>query len=95
MKTCQQKAQRGAARKQRQRGDFGGAQRPGFSIMFDQGARLRDVELPIGFEAPRVEADRKVIGEGIVACKIKIDEAGQRVADEKDVVGKKVGMDHA
>ena len=49
----------------------------------------------IGLEAPRVEADRDVIGERVGAGEIEIDQAGQPLAEEEDVVGKQVGVDHA
>ncbi len=49
----------------------------------------------IRLEAPGVEADGDVVGEHIVAGEIEIDQAGQLVAEEEDVVGKQIGMDDA
>src|SRR6266566_1939011 len=49
----------------------------------------------VKLEAPGVEADRDVVGERVGAGEIKIDQAGQPIAEEEHVVGKQIGMDHA
>src|SRR5690606_18962409 len=63
----------------------GGEQRP----------RLGDVERPVRLEAPGVEADRDVVGEGVGAGEVEVDDAGHPVAEEEHVVGKQVGVDDA
>ena len=91
----QEEAQRRAARQDRQRRDFGIAQRPDALVALEQRHALGDVVGAILLEAPGVQADRDVIGEQIVAGEIEIDQAGQLVAEEEDVVGKEIGMDDA
>src|SRR5437879_2945417 len=49
----------------------------------------------VKLEAPGVEADRDVVGERVGAGEIKIDQAGQPIAEEENVVGKQIGVDHA
>jgi hypothetical protein len=70
----EQKTQRGAARQHRKRGAFRILDRPDFSVGLQQRAPLGDVERMIGLEAPCVEADRKIVGQRIVAGEIEVDQ---------------------
>ena len=56
---------------------------------------LGDVERAVGLEAPGVEADAEVVGEGVVAGEIEVDQPGKPIAEEEHVVGEEIGVDHA
>src|SRR5262249_27767342 len=49
----------------------------------------------IGFEAPRVEADRNVVGKGVSAGEVEVDQSRKLVTEKKYVVGEQIGMNHA
>src|SRR5262245_48785048 len=49
----------------------------------------------VGLEAPSIQADRDVIGEGVGAGKVEVDQARKLVTKEKHIVGEQVGVDHA
>src|SRR5262245_14793014 len=49
----------------------------------------------VALEAPGVKRNRNVIDQGIVAGEIKVDQAGKLIAQEENIVGKEIGMDHA
>ena len=49
----------------------------------------------IRLEAPGVEADRDVVGQHVVAGEGEVDQAGEFVAEEEDVVVEQIGVDHA
>ena len=71
------------------------AQRAHRLVAGEQRPALGQVEGKILLEAPGVEAGGDVIGVEIVAGEIEVDQAGQLVAEEEDVVGKEVGVDDA
>src|SRR5438128_11895514 len=62
----QQEAQRRPARQQRQQRAFVLAERPHSLVALQQRASLGGVERLVSLEAPGIEADRHVVGEGVV-----------------------------
>ena len=56
--------------------------------MVEQKPRLGDVETTVALEAPRIETDREVIYEKVIAGEIKVDQAGKFATQKKYVVGK-------
>src|SRR4029077_19264286 len=89
----QQKAQRGTAGQQWQRGAFLGAERPLPVIVVEQLSGLGHIAATIGLEAPRVEADRQIIGKKVSAGKIEVDQARELAVTKEGVVGKEIGVD--
>src|SRR5580693_4778715 len=71
----QEEAQRGAATERRQRRDLGSIERTCAPVAAKERTAFGDVVGMIGLEAPRVEADRDVIGERVAAGEIEIDQA--------------------
>src|SRR5688572_29404970 len=69
----EEKAKRGSAGKNRKRRALRRLQRPDAFVGLNQRAAFRDVKAVVRLEAPRVQADREVIGEEIVAGEIEID----------------------
>ena len=64
-------------------------------IALEQRLALGHVEGVVALEAPGVERDGDVVGQRIVAGEIEVDQAGELVAEEEDVVGKEIGVDDA
>ena len=91
----QEKTHGRATCKHGKRFSFGFGKRSHLSVGVEQRSPFGDVVGMIDLEAPGVEADRNVVGERIGTGKIEIDQAGQLVAKEEDVIGKKIGMDDA
>ncbi len=91
----QQEAQRRAPREQRQGLALRRRERAHALVAFEQGLALGDVEGVVRLEAPGIERDGNVVGEGIVAGEVEIDQGREPVAEEEDVVGKQVGVDDA
>src|SRR6185295_19505321 len=91
----EKEAQRGCPRQQRQGPPLLRLQAADGLISLEQSLPLGHVEGMIALEAPGIERNRNVITQGIVAGEIKIDQTGKLIAQEKNVVGKKIGMDHA
>src|SRR5690606_19214125 len=56
---------------------------------------LGAIEGKILFKTPGVQANGDVVGQNIRAGKIEVDEARKPVAEEKDIIWEKIGMDHA
>src|SRR5262245_58611244 len=69
--------------------------RSDLAVAVEQRAPLGDVVGMIDLEAPGIEANRDVVRERIRAGEIEINEAGNRAPEEENVVGKKIGMNHA
>src|SRR5215475_4728741 len=46
----------------------------------------------IDLEAPSIQTNRHIIGEGVRAGEIEIDQAGQAVAEEENIVRKEICM---
>src|SRR3712207_9447691 len=61
----------------------------------DHRLALGEVERPVRLETPGIEADGEVIGEGIRAGEIEVDQPRDLGADEEDVVGEEIRMDHS
>ena len=91
----QQKPQRGTARENRQGFDFLHRQFAMLTIGRQKTLSLGDVVGAILFEAPGIEHHRDVIGEGIVAGEIEVDQPGDFSTDEQNIVRKEIGMDDA
>src|SRR5690606_35092318 len=62
-------------------------------IAFQKRHALREVVGAVLLEAPGIKADNDVIDEHIVACKIEIDQTGQLVSEEEDIVLKEISVD--
>ena len=73
----------------------GADKRPRLRIAREQRAALGDVVGMIRLEAPGVEADGDVVDQRIGAGEIEIDQPRELVAEEKNVVGKQIGVDDA
>ena len=91
----QHEAQRRAARQNRQRSLLVATERPHRLIASKQRRPLGQVEGKILLEAPGVEAGGDVVGVEVVASEIEVDQAGQFLAEEEDVVRKQIGVDDA
>ncbi|GAB2286248.1 hypothetical protein Dimus_020668 [Dionaea muscipula] len=91
----QQEAHRRTLRQNRQRRDLGLRQGADGLIGRDERAALGHVKGAVGLETPGIKADGEVIGEDVGRGEIEVDEAGNLPVEEKDIVGKEIGMDLA
>src|SRR5580704_1667975 len=89
----QEEAQRRAAAQDRQSLPLDLVERPNLGVGLQQRAPFSDIVGEVLLEAPGVETDRNVVGEGIGAGEIKVDQARQLVAKKEHVVWKEIGMD--
>src|SRR5579871_5462825 len=81
----QEKAQSRPAAQDRQRLAFELVERSQLRVGLQQRAPFGDIVRKVLLEAPGIEADRNVIGEGIGAGKVKVDKARQFVAEKEYV----------
>src|SRR5690606_13507810 len=86
---------RGTARQQRKGRQllFGEVTFP--AVGFEQQPRLGHVEGAVGLETPGIETDRNVVGIEVVAGEVEVDQAGQLLLAEEDIVGEEIGVDDA
>src|SRR5215813_2360346 len=91
----QQETHGRASREDGERITLGHRKRTDHAIAVEQRPPFGDVVGMIGLEAPCIEANGNVIGECIRAGEIEIDQAGNLVAEEENVVRKKISMDYA
>src|SRR5262245_5611698 len=91
----QQEAHGRAAREHRKRGSLGARKSANFPVRAKQRAPLGYVIGMVGFEAPRVEANRDVVGQRVGTRKVEINQPGYLVAEKEHIVRKKIGMDYA
>ena len=95
VETGQEEPERTAAREQGQRLQFVGREGPHLPVGLQHEPRLGDVEGLVRLEAPGIQTDRQIVGEEIVAREIEVDQSRQLAAQEEDVVGEQIGVDHA
>ncbi len=91
----QKEAHGGTAREKGKGSKLACLQRSHLRVGLQKTTRLRDVERTVILKAPGVDANPEVVGEGVVAGEVEVDEAGEAVADKEDIVGKEIGMNDA
>src|SRR5262245_41626629 len=95
VRTRDEETQGGGPRQQRQRLAFLRLDAANGLVSLQQGLSLGHVEGMVALETPGIERDGNVIDQGVVAGEIKVDQAGELIAEKEDIVGKKIGVDHA
>src|SRR3984893_12228851 len=91
----QQNAECRDARKQRKRFHFALLEFAYAVIAREQRPAFGDIERAVDFETPRVETNRDVVGEEVVASEVKIDQARKLLPQKENVIGEKIGVNDA